>query len=379
MNKPNHSERGHAEFSPSSLKYVAACAAYEGREGTSEAAEKGTRIHEALEVRDPSALHDEEEVGIYDEIVKMEAEFMSNFGEVVEELNEIQVDIDLFGVETYGTCDRFLILEGEKSAVMADYKTGISIIDPPEKNWQAKAYVVGAFQRYPKLEQITFAFYVPLHEATLTHTFTRKDDMVRLIVELHDVIRDGERVRPLWKNGQPDLDQCSPTQYCRFCKHEDKCPALGYMAVNIVRRVEPTFEDIDPYAYDDPAHLSQLFNAAKIVEAWSKTVKSKASAYLKKGENLAGLRLRSMGKTRKCTSNTTLLKIAEQFGVAEETLLEMGSFPLAAIAKKVASGEKKERKSEKEKNFLAACEDAGIVQTSSERFSVVSDDKPNNE
>ena len=62
MDKPDHTSRDHAEFSPSSLKYVAACSGYTGRSGTSAAAEKGTRIHEALEVRDPSALHDEEEL-----------------------------------------------------------------------------------------------------------------------------------------------------------------------------------------------------------------------------------------------------------------------------------------------------------------------------
>jgi hypothetical protein len=75
----NHSERAHAEFGPSGLKYVKACPGFKGKEGTSEAAEKGTRIHEALEVHDPSALHDEEEVEIYEKIVQMEFEFMEEF------------------------------------------------------------------------------------------------------------------------------------------------------------------------------------------------------------------------------------------------------------------------------------------------------------
>ncbi len=73
----NHSERAHAEFGPSSLKYVATCAGYHGKEGTSGAAEKGTRIHEALEVRDPSALHDEEEVKLYEAILADEEEILN--------------------------------------------------------------------------------------------------------------------------------------------------------------------------------------------------------------------------------------------------------------------------------------------------------------
>jgi len=369
-NQPDHQSRGHAEFSPSSLKYVATCAAYEGRDGSSPAAEMGTRIHEALEIFDPSALHSEEELEIYEQIVAMETEFMTNFAPIKEELNEIQVDIELFGVETFGTCDRFLILE-DGTAVMADYKTGISIIDPPEDNWQAKAYVVGAFQRYTDIDQITFAFYVPQHKASPHYTFKRSD-LTRLIIELHDVIRDGERIRPKWASGQPELSECSPSQYCRFCKHEDKCPALGYLAVGTARKIEPTIADIDPYAYDDPKHMPTLFSVAKIVEEWAKTVKNKARRYLKKGGDLEGLRLRSMGKPRSITSNATLLKIAEDFGLPRDELLEMVSLPLSRVAKKVASKEEKGKKSEKEQNFLAACEDAGILQISEERFSVVS-------
>ena len=75
----NHSERAHAEFGPSGLKYVKACPGFKGKEGTSEAAEKGTRIHEALEVHDPSALRDEEELGIYEKIVQMEFDFLKDF------------------------------------------------------------------------------------------------------------------------------------------------------------------------------------------------------------------------------------------------------------------------------------------------------------
>lgn len=75
----NHSERAHAEFGPSGLKYVKACPGFKGKEGTSEAAEKGTRIHEALEVHDPSALRDEEELGIYEKIVQMEFDFLKEF------------------------------------------------------------------------------------------------------------------------------------------------------------------------------------------------------------------------------------------------------------------------------------------------------------
>lgn len=361
--QPDHQSRGHAEFSPSSLKYVAACAGYEGRDGTSAAAEMGTRIHEALEVFDPSALHNEEELAIYEKIVKMEQDFMTNFDEIEEELNEIQVEVALDGTETWGTCDRFLILKGGERAIMADYKTGISIIDPPEKNWQAMAYTTGAFQKYPDIKEIVFAFYVPQHDATLSHVFKR-EDLPTLVADLSRVIKAGEEIRPKWQSGTPELEECSPTQYCRFCKHEEVCPALGGLVISVAKKLDTTLPDIDPTDVDDPARLSELFNVAKIVENWSMSIKKKTLAALKGGEKLDGLKLRSMGRTRKISDNLAFVEIAKTFGIDLDTLLEQVSFPLAKVSKKVASSE--------QQDFLDACNDAGIVEISDERHSVAS-------
>ena len=360
-NQPDHQSRGHAEFSPSSLKYVAACAGYQGRDGTSAAAEMGTRIHEALEVFDPSALHTEQEHEIYEQIVKMEQDFMANFGEIAEELNEIQVEVALDGTETWGTCDRFLILKGGDRAVMADYKTGISIIDPPDKNWQAKAYTTGAFQKYPDIQEIVFAFYVPQHNATLHHTFTR-GDLPTLVEDLSRVIKAGESTRPKWESGTPELEECTPTQYCRFCKHEDTCPALGGLVISVAKKLDTTLPDIDPTDVDNPARLSELFNIARIVENWSASIKRKTLDALKDGEQLDGLKLRSMGRTRKISDNATFVKIAKKYGIDLDTLLDQVNFPLAKVAKKAGTDSRQ--------SFLEDCEDAGIVETSDERHSV---------
>jgi len=379
-NSPDHSSRGHAEFSPSSLKYVAACAGYEGKDGTSAAAEMGTRIHEALEVRDPSALHNEEEVSLYEQILEMEEGFMANFPPVKEEHNEIQVDVELDGTGTWGTCDRFLTLDMQNpllnplppndEAVMADYKTGISIIDPPEHNWQAKAYVVGAFQKFKDINKIVFVFYVPQHSACLHHTFHRAD-VPALIEELSTVIRRGEEIRPKWGGGAPEIEDCTPTQYCRFCKHEDACPALGGLVVEVAKKIDSTIPDVDLENIDDPARLSELFNIAKIVENWAKRIKERTIAAAKDGVELDGLKLRSMGKTRKIVDNATLVKIADEFGLGEETVLENASIPLTKIAKLVAAKAERGGRREKETNFVDACEDAGIIHTSAERFTVV--------
>ena len=367
--KPDHGSRGHAEFSPSSLKYVAACAAYEGKSGTSAAAEMGTRIHEALEVRDPSALHNEKETDIYNQIVEMESDFMANFPAVKEEHNEIQVDVSLEGTSTWGTCDRFLVLESGKEAVMADYKTGISIIDAPEHNWQAKAYTIGAFQKYKDIDKIVFVFYVPQHNDSLFYTFSR-DDLAGMIQELSEIIKKGEEIRPRWDKGTIDLDDCTPTQYCRFCKHEDACPALGGLVVDVAKKLDSTIPDVDLENIDDPARLSELFNIAKIVENWASRIKERVLDAAKSGVELDGLKLRSMGRTRKVIDNQTFTNIAQVHGLDASDILEAANIPLAKVAKLIAAKAPKGEKREKELNFIDDCQQAGIIRASDERFTI---------
>ena len=369
-NTPDHSSRGHAPFSPSSLKYVAGCSGYEGRSGTNAAAEKGTRIHEALEVRDPSALHDEDEVMIYEAIVKQEDEYTKNYakGQEYKEENEILLDVDLDSTNTWGTCDRLLTF-GNK-AILADYKTGVSEIDPPRSNWQARAYTVGAFQKYPELDEITFVFYIPVRNEVLEGTFTR-EELPLLVKQLADVIRNGEKVRPQWDGGFPEADALSPSVNCRFCKHEEYCPSLGGLAVEIVQRISgdnlPKENIEDP---NDPKTVEHLYIVAKVVENWAKRVKEKAVALAKDGMEFQNLKLKSMGATRKCTDNIKLVEIAKEYDLEQEDLLNLISIPLKKVANAVGDNAPKGEKGEKSRSFLDAVENNGIIETSEERFTL---------
>jgi hypothetical protein len=369
MKQPDHSSRGHAEFSPSSLKYVSKCAGFHGREGTNASAEMGTRIHEALEIFDPSALHNEQELEIYEKIVEMEKEFLSNFSGIAEEYNEIQVTVQLNGTETWGTCDRFLIL-ANGNAVMADYKTGISIIDPPEKNWQAKAYVVGAFQKFPDIEEITFVFYVPQHDQSLHHTFSRAADLDRLIGELSAAILKAESVRPKWIGGKPALEDLTPTPNCRFCRYEDICPALGGLVLEVARKVDPQIPDVDIENTEDPAVLEELWAVAKVVSNWSERLRTRTIELAKNGIEFPSLRLRSMGATKKIVDNTVAISVAADFGLSVEDIIQEATFSINKLAKAVSANAEKLEKKKISQDFVDACQNAGIIETSDTRYTL---------
>lgn len=367
--QPDHSSRGHAEFSPSSLKYVSKCAGFHGREGTNAAAEMGTRIHEALEVFDPSALHNEQELEIYEKIVEMEKEFLNNFSGITEEYNEIQVTVALNGTETWGTCDRFLIL-ANGNAVMADYKTGISIIDPPERNWQAKAYVVGAFQKFPAVEEITFVFYVPQHNQSLHHTFSREADLDKLIDELSVAILRAEKTRPKWIGGKPALEDLTPTPNCRFCRYEDICPSLGGLILEVAKKIDPQLPDVDIENTEDPLVLEDLWNIGKIVTNWADRQKARTLDLVKNGLELPTMKLHSMGSSKKVVDNQGLLGIALDYGMMPEELMNEATFPLSKIAKAIGDRHEKSERKKISQEFLDACQNAGIVESSDTRFTL---------
>ena len=370
-NQPDHGDRDHAEFSPSSLKYVAGCAGFEGREGTNAAAEKGTRIHEALEVLDPSALHNEEEVSIYESIVSEDNAFIEAFtkGGSYMESSEIKLEVELDGVSTWGTCDKFILID--KSAVLIDYKTGISVIDEPRDNWQAMAYTVGAFQAHPDVESIHFVFFIPVRNQTLMGVFNR-DELPSLIESLSKVINKGSTVRPKWADGgQPDIDDLCPTVNCRFCKHEDHCPSLGGLVMEIASRVsgDPLPKgDIDNP--EDPDVVEHLYAVAKVVSNWADRIKAKAISMAKDGVEFPTLKLRSLGATRKCTDNVKLAQLAEEFNMSNEELLTIANIPLKKLSTAVGSLAPDGNKKQVSNDFLFALEEKGVIETSDTRFTL---------
>ena len=380
----NHSDRDHAEYGPSGLKMHATCSGFvpQNEEGKDmSAAKKGTRIHEALEIRDPQALHDEDEHNIYETIVRMEDAFLSNFPEDREDINEVRVDIDLDGNEgTFGTFDRLSLWESQPTfAVLGDYKTGVSVIDPAYKNMQAKAYTIGLFQKYPALTEITAVFYVPFHDGDtvsegMYHTFSRAE-LPELKTEITEVITKAKATVKKWSGeaGEwPSPSELCPSDNCRFCEREEHgCPALGGLILDVYQAVDPTASEtmiFDPES-DDPDEIQKRFLIAKIVGAWADREKKRAVAQAKDGMEFPGLYLRSMGRVTRITDAEQLPAITGDYGLPIEDLVSLGSFPFKKVKEAVAvAGEGNSR--DVEAQFIDACENAGILSTSEERFTL---------
>lgn len=363
----------HAEFGPSSLKYVSGCAGYHGKEGTSAAAEKGTRIHDALEHRDPTSLEDEEEVAMYEQLLADEEEFFNMvFPNATPEIHrELKLVLELdCKTLTFGTAD--IVAYHDNIGLCADYKTGISKIDDPRDNFQAKAYTLAVFQKFPDLAEIHFAFLVPQRDGIQYGKFDRSE-MEDLRKELSDIISKAEKVRPLWENGAPEMDDLNPTVNCRFCRHEERCPALGHLVVEVAKRYRPDLLPEGSIAgsdIEDIEVLDKLVTVAKIAEAWAGSIKHKAMQRALAGEEFPTHYLKKMGSAPKVLDKQGLRGLAEKHGLSEDDVFDACSLTLKPIVDKLRSEAPRGQKGKVADNFTQEAFDLDIVEEGAPRFSL---------
>ena len=371
----DHSERAHAEFGPSSLKYVSLCAGYHGKDGNNAASIIGTRIHEALEVRDSSALQNDDEVETYERMIEEEdqvfaAIFGGTEGVTIQREKRLVLDLDC-ATPTFGTSD--IVAFKDEIGLQIDYKTGISKIDEPLKNWQAKAYVLAMFQS-TDLEIIHFAFLIPKRDEVLLGTFHRAE-MDQLRKEISDVIKKAETTRPKWENKNIDIDDLNPTVNCRFCRHEEHCPALGAVAIEVAKRYRPDLLPDGPIAsgeVDDTETIEKLYVVAKIVENWASGIKHKATGMAHEGVEFESLKLRSMGALKKTLEKNYLAQLAVKHGLGLDEVNEAADLTMGQLSKALHEKAPKGKKSFVVDSFESEAIDLGIVEVGPTRYTLSS-------
>ena len=288
-NMPEEPEGEHHETGPSALKFVEICPSFRNSGETSEAAEEGTMMHLACETGDLSSCDDDQKVIVqkaldYIDIVRAEgADFV---------IKERKVSIDVgHGDPLFGSIDEFIVFFGKKKAAVCDYKFGRNPIESADVNPQTLAYAIGGFQLFPFLEEIEVHFIIPRRDEILTHTFTRKDDLPKMI----------DRVKLIVQRATTEEAQYNAnTEGCGWCGKRATCPALAEKLLPIANKYSDSAKDfeisllekLDPALIDDPAIIGQMKSVAQIVESWGKAVNKKAlELAVSKGEEIPGYNL----------------------------------------------------------------------------------------
>lgn len=278
--------RPHAEHSPSGLKNFAACPSYGSRGGTNPMAESGTRIHVAIEKRNPQLLLDGEEQALATTCL----DFLDNIrgarassADLVASHQEILLEVSLSEHSTYGTCD-LLDVYSDGDATLMDWKTGYGSVDDAEHNLQGWCYVLGAFQRFPDIKRIQLYFVLPRrHEVSLAE-FTR-GDIPRLSLGISTVIARAKELRGVEFNPAEGV--------CDYCKFQGSCKALAGKALAIAHK--SGFEVPNNIAWDSSAEeKAKLLKLANLMADWADaTKKEMLRQALEEGVELPGYRLDS--------------------------------------------------------------------------------------
>jgi hypothetical protein len=312
----------HAKHSPSQLKYKAACPNWINDPNSNTfAADRGTRLHAIMEhyVGWLSGKADDFDLDDYSEEDQKELGWCMKIVEpYVHQANKRDVHIEKRVVIpdcTWGTCD--LILKIGDSLVMFDYKFGKASIDPPERNYQARAYALGAaFAFEPK--QIEFHFLIPNRDEHPQYQW-KIDEVMGWVEEFREIIRkansDGEKNHP------------SP-ETCVYCGAKATCPDVVNTAIEVANRFEGLPVPMEPNlnALTSPSDMSKALQLAAIMERFSKSVKARALEMALDGEEIPGYQLKVRQASRK------IKNILECWAILNDTL-ELGEFlPACSIS-----------------------------------------------
>jgi superfamily II DNA or RNA helicase len=356
---PAMPEAEHAEFNPSSLGMFEKCPGFRNRQGDTEQSLKGTRIHKALEQNEIDDLPDDERP-----LARKCQDFID--GIVAERLpvlpthdyREVKLTMDLGAdLSTFGTCDRLIIYDA--FGYMIDYKSGRRLITDASQNAQAFAYVIGAFQRFPELQEIHFFFLIPNRDEISEHLFKRSD-IPEMQLRLSTIIRramaadyvTGKNFSP-----QPEL--------CEYCSMQAVCPAVAKKALKIGSLLAdglpvPSNILVSKARPDDIPHLLRL---APLMEEWAKVVRAEAlKLNLEEGQEIDGFVRQERKVPRAITSVNGAWKVAKEYGLPFEEFLDACSkvsMPklediVAEIVKKSGKGTKKSARQELENKLRHA-------------------------
>lgn len=294
--QPEHSERVHHPYSPSSLQSREACPCYDGEDSGDEnrirAAIRGTLQHEAMETgADNHQLTDVEWAAVRD-CSSYVAVLKNELGEGFHEIVEPYVPIDdqtiqgrgsdgqvrAFKGTTAGYLDLALLNKDKTFAHIVDWKFGRWEVEDAETNRQGHAYLLGLYKMFPTLRKVKVHFVMPARDEVTVAVF-EESSFKRLHVEISAVVARAVKAHGDLK-GEPDFAQATPTvSGCLFCRHKGSCSALHAMAIKVGHKYDPVRvpEEIQPSLISDPKFAGEGIKVAALMEAWAKAYRKQAT------------------------------------------------------------------------------------------------------
>lgn len=316
----------HAEYNPSSMSMFEKCPGFRNRKNSNKAAERGTRIHAALQKGDLDSLEDEDEKHLARKIQDfVDGIIAENRPSIPTEFKEQRLEMDLGGgLVTFGTGD--LLLFYGKKGIFVDYKTGELEVADAEENPQGWCYTIGAFQKYTELDELTFWFLIPQRDQASYHVFKRSDlpamkfrinTIVRKAMEVGKMRDDGDPKHEEFLNPQPEL--------CEYCAFQGTCKALGRKALAVASKLAPGLPIPQSVTVDagKPEDIPHLLRLAPLLESWASGIREDAlRVNLEDGIDIDGFIRQKRAIPRSVNSVYGTWKVLKEKGISLDEFLD---------------------------------------------------------
>lgn len=275
-----HSERAHAEHSPSSLKEKAKCPGFRNdntRDTT--AADRGSLGHLAVEKENLDIIPAD------DEFLRTSAGLcLAYLRKIREGISEKIIDIRegrYMVLDQFGHIDH-IMLHGS-AAELVDYKFawGKYEADSP----QFWAYAIGIFHAHPKVETLNVHVLLPFQGVIDVVTWTRSGDLDRLVAQVTAIIEAAKKNDPAaYQTGE----------HCAWCNNRATCPRITKLAMTIADKYQDELAlppEYNPDLISDPEKMAIAKRLAPILKGWAEKVDARALELRLSGVEIPGWEL----------------------------------------------------------------------------------------
>ncbi len=233
--------RKHHKFGPSKMGYLAACAAFTGKEGENDYSEEGTFLHDLTEgmvkhvinskrktvLEQVEPLCKKHELSVDQEsALRYTARKVDRFFALKPSAVYTEIDVSVKRVNgknlNHGYLDLCFVYPSG-TGIIVDYKFGKLPVPAAPKNLQGKNYWVGIMQRYPGLKKCGVCFIQPRLEFISEVMFGR-DQLPSILNELETIANNAEQVQKDPKNAQALM---TVGTYCDWCALSGTCSVLN--------------------------------------------------------------------------------------------------------------------------------------------------------
>lgn len=374
-------ERPHHPTSPSSLSLREQCPCYESRGGTSEAAERGTLQHTAVELgEDQEFLMDHEALAVADCLEFCEQLVEDKYGgEPGHHLVEPELNIDtrmvvlhgaskeekhVFKGTTSGYCDRAIVSKDETFADIIDWKFGMFEVTDAEENIQGMSYLLGLVRKFKKLQRVTVNFIAPHRDEWTFHTFER-EEFDWLFLRVVTAVKRAVKAKNLVANG--DWSMATPsTTACLFCKYANgECPALTSKCIELGMKRSPLEfpADIDFEMVNDPKNAGIGMRLASVVKGWAESYKSfMGNKAVDEADFIPEGYILVTASRRGVTSVAGVREVAKKHGLTDEEVDATTDVALGKLEKLIMAKTPRGSKTSAKDEFSHELEEAGYVE-----------------